>query len=179
MKCRARTLNQSRSDLRVASAGERVPATSSPAVKISVCAAARILHRHPATLRRWIQDGAPCEKSSRGNLVDPLELERWYAAKHGLAVAEARASHTMLDEMAQWFWDALKRDSSGVGLPIHRVVDVPEPTAATFMYFLFKYLHLRMFCTPLHERDLPAGVAQLKAIALSTRIRARDGNVPS
>lgn len=176
--------NQSRSGHPAATAGG-VDLSSALPVPKSVCRFVSIRHaaprigRHEATLRRWIEDGAPYKPGSggrSGRLVDPAQLEEWYAARHQLPVVQARPLKQLLDDIADVFLDALKRDSSGVGLPIHQVMDVPEHVAAGLFILLHRYFYLRMICTPPRERDLPASIHALSVFA---RTDARGGTVPS
>lgn len=183
MNLRALNLNnQSRSEQRPATAGgadwSSAPSAPKPVSRyVPIRHAAPQIGRHEATLRRWLEEGAPYKLGGKqGRLVDPVQLEQWYAERHQLQVARARPRKQLLDDIAGWFLDALKRDSSGVGLPIHRVMDMPEHQAAGFPILLHRYMHVRMLCAPPRERDLPATI---RALADITRIGARGGRVSS
>jgi hypothetical protein len=78
-----------------------------------------------------------------------------------------------LDQLAVYFWDALKRDSSGFGMPIHQVMGIPEHTAAGFLVLVHRYLFLRQFDRPPEDRELPEVIVNL------ARIHARECRVAS
>ena len=155
------------------------PAPKSVCRFVSIREASERIHRHPATLRRWLEDGAPFKPGTGGRLgrlVDPVQLEVWYSARRHLPVAQERPLKQLVDDLGCLFLDALRRDSSGVGLPIHHVMGVPEHVAAGLFILLHRYLYLRMICEPPRERDLPPSIYTLAAIA---RTDARGGTVRS
>ena len=85
---------------------------------VNIQQAAKQLHRHPATIRKWIRlDGAPVVelgRSAKGHgslLVDPQQLAAWYAARH-LPALQAEHQRQELAQLALWFLDAMKRDSA-------------------------------------------------------------------
>ena len=137
--------------------------------------AARQLRRHPATLRAWIRDGAPCVKLGRGakgqgSFVDPEQLAAWYAARR-LPAMKAQAQRLDLDRLALWLLDSLKRDSTGLGFPAHEAISLKPDKAAAYLFLVFKYLFLRIREQWPSDAELPEAARQLFAIA---QINLRD-----
>ena len=118
MNRRALVLTQSRSNQPAASAGSEdsksaLPAPNAVVHYMPVSEASQRMGFHAATLRRWLQEGAPYKPGSggrSGRRVDPVELEQWYAARHQLPVVQARPLKKLLDDIADLFRDALKRE---------------------------------------------------------------------
>ena len=144
---------------------------------VNIQQAAKQLHRHPATIRKWIRlDGAPVVelgRSAKGHgslLVDPQQLAAWYAARH-LPALQAEHQRQELAQLALWFLDAMKRDSSGLGFPAHEALGLKQDKAAAFAFLLCKYFCLRMQEHWPTDKELPEAARQLFLIASAN---ARD-----
>jgi hypothetical protein len=110
----------------------------------------------------------------QGALVDPVKLGQWYAAHHHLVSVREKPARERLDALAEILWDALKRDSSGLGMPIHELLSIPVDKAAGFLVLLHRYVYLRHFDREPQEAELPEPILRLFAIA---RTHAHGGRV--
>lgn len=109
-------------------------------------------------------------------MVDLERLEQWYARKYQLPSLEKRSAKEHFEQLAAWLVDAFKRDSSGLGIPIHQLLGIGQDKGAAFLVMIYAYAHLRQFeCRP-EVRDLPAGLLTLYRIAC---IDAHADKVPS
>ena len=141
--------------------------------------AAAYFHRSASQVRRWIAEGAPVERKGRGArgagaLVNLSKVEQWYATRYNLPSLSTWPTKELFEQIPLWFFDALKRDSSGEGMPIHHMVGISETQAAGFLVLLHRYLFLRQFERAPRESDIPEPIARLFTIA---RMDARGGSV--
>ena len=125
---------------------------------ISLAEAARVLGKHPATIRRWIAQGCPCETlgevgRGRGSLVSLDAVQRWRAGNES-----RRDDDRILALIAESFSDALKRDRAS-----HRV-GIDEGQAAGFLVLVFERIWLNLTHRSRDELVLPEQMKHLCAI---------------
>ncbi len=130
--------------------------------------AAREMGLTTATLRRWVQQGAPTERPgsvgrNHGALVDPAALRRWRYGEPGAPRSDMEAIETI----AQAFEDFFRRDS-GLDAPAHRCLGIPDREAAALLVVLFEYVWQRLVGRELTAEDAPAQIARLRAICVNS-----------
>ncbi len=109
-------------------------------------------------------------------MVDLERLEQWHARKYQLPSLENRSAKEHFEQLAKWLVDAFRRDSSGLGIPIHQMLGIGRDKGAAFLVMIYAYAHLRQFeCRP-ETRDLPPDLLTLYRIAC---IDAHGAKVPS
>lgn len=128
---------------------------------LRLCEAARELGKSPATLRRWIAQGAPCEQPGepgRGNgaLVDPARLARWKAGVEATSEAEA------MRQLAVNLRDYHRRNLGA--LPAHVHIGIPAEKAAAYLAVLYRYLANRVTGSDLWG-DVPVEIQHLEETA--------------
>jgi hypothetical protein len=89
---------------------------------ITLRAAARALDVDEATVRRWIRDGAPCERlgargPGRGALVVLEKLKRWRAKQAGIAVDGVAGPPDFSAIVACGLYQAFTRGTGGKSKP--------------------------------------------------------------
>ncbi len=165
MKGRALILNQSRSDLRVASAGSVGLPPALPASHIlTVAQAAKVLGKSPMTLRRWIAAGAPCfelGEVGRGHSsrVDLDALQHWLANRAAPGLTET-AQAAQLDSLAESLWRVLKNDEAAAK------VGISARQAAGLLILTYERLAKDLTHRPVDIEDLPAQMQRLCSIRL-------------
>lgn len=127
--------------------------------------AARVLKKHPATLRRWVARGAPTVNGpgevgrGKGPLVDLDALVRWKAGD---------LSHLddvdQLRRLAVALLDTFKRDC-GSGEPAHVRLDIEPRKAAGLLVLAYQRCWQNMTGQSIDDlSDLPQEIAQLCAV---------------
>lgn len=130
-----------------------------PREGVPVATAARLLGRHPATIRRWIARGAPTVVlgqvgRGRGSRVDPDAILRWRSP----AVAR-RADREVLALIATALWSTLRRDA------VHERVGIAERAAAAVLVLAYERCHLDLLREPVGDlASLPEEIRRLCAI---------------
>lgn len=120
--------------------------------------AARQLGKSEATLRRWIQRGAPtvslgsCGRG-KGSTVDPEALRRW---KTGGGAGPDRKD--LPETIATALWDTLRRDE------VHLRIGVAEGQAAGLLALAFERIWKNLTHEPIDTQRLPDKIAQLCAV---------------
>lgn len=129
---------------------------------VSISSAAHRLGKSPSTVRKWLREGAPCERpgeSGRGHgaRVVVADLLEWRAGiKPDLGVVDRR------EKLANCMREFLRRDC-GAGVPWPRAIGVQEAKAAALLRAFFDFVDPH-----LHGEivgDLPNAVRTLEAIA--------------
>lgn len=117
--------------------------------------AARELGRSPATLRRWIGEGAPCASPGgpgrgRGALVDVAALRRWRALGGAPAVQHEEWLALVAEALL-----AYHREHE------HRVIGLRDAAAAAYLHDLFCFIERRVGVElKLAELDLLEAIAK-------------------
>lgn len=127
---------------------------------VPVAEAARILKRHPATVRRMIARGAPCIRPgevgrNKGALIDMAAFQRWRARDLG---ALALDDKDLLQRVALALWDTLRRDEA------HHRVGISERQAAGVLALVYERIHKNLTHRPLDV--LPEEIKRLCAICV-------------
>lgn len=135
---------------------------------ITLTEAAKQMNCSAATLRRWVQQGAPTVAPGsvgrgHGALVVPADLQRWRYGEANQTGAEEQ-----LELLAQAFEDFFRHDS-GIDAPAHRTIGIPDREAAALLIALFEYTARRI--TGLDLETLPPQIARMRAICLSSTHR--------
>jgi hypothetical protein len=131
---------------------------------IKIEQAAEALGVAPATVRRWVREGAPCIElgtagRGKGSLVDLAELRRWRA---GGALGE-RSDREQLEHLPRMLLDFWRRDS-GLDGPAHRDLGISDRAAAAYLDVLFQYICRRLDQEP---ADLPPEIERLRSVWVS------------
>lgn len=141
---------------------------------ITLTEAAKQMNRSAATLRRWVQQGAPTVTPGyvgrgHGALVDPAALQRW---RYGEVSQAGEAEQVAL--LAQAFSDFFRHDS-GINAPAHRTLGIRDREAAALLATLFEYTARRI--TGHDLETLPPEIARLRAICVGLAHRKQnEGN---
>lgn len=128
---------------------------------VGINEAASLLEKNPATIRRWIAEGAPCVspgEAGRGHgaVVDIDALLRW---RHGV---KQRDEAEMLKIIAAAMLDFFKRDS-GIGEPAHRTIGIRDREAAALYVLLYEYIAQR---NGHGAEPLPDEIARIRAVCV-------------
>lgn len=134
---------------------------------MGIVEAAKALKKNPATLRKWIQQGAPCLEPGEvgrghGAQVDLAALQRWRARKLMLKTSE-RDDGEILVLLARSFGDALRRDGA------HDRVDIAEAQAAGFLALVYERCWMNLTMKPRHELVLPPEIERMCAIYVQSQ----------
>lgn len=137
------------------------PVILEPEVPEPIGAAARKLGVSPSTVRRWIQNGAPCVhpgESGRGHgaLVFVDELRRWRSKVTDERRVLHRLAEALLDTHLREFHD---------GKPAWEALGVREGKAALVLVSAYCRAHATLTGTWPDESAFPAAIEQLMRIA--------------
>lgn len=103
---------------------------------VSLKAAAAALGKSEATVRRWVQAGAPCASPGaagrgKGALVDVAAIARWRSGTAEPGHAE------LLAKLSAALWNVFKRDA-GLGDPGHIALGMRDYQAAAYLALVFE-----------------------------------------
>lgn len=129
---------------------------------MTIRAAARELGVSESTIRRWVQNGAPCIRQGesgrgRGALVHVSDLER--RRRGGLK------PDRVLDRVAEAMLEAYRCEANQ-GLPAHRLFPaMPKEGKAAMLYaYAYHRVHLKLTGMPPDDNALPEPIEQLLRI---------------
>lgn len=130
---------------------------------IPITQAAKILRRHPATIRKWIAAGAPTVEHGsvgrgKGSLVRVDELRRWRAGSVAAIDDEA-----LFQRLAVALEDTIKRDA------VHERVGIHEGQCAGVLALTFERLSRNLMQRQVDLDRTPPEIARLCAIWLRWR----------
>lgn len=137
---------------------------------VSLKEAAKRLKRSPASLRRWVRQGAPCVTHDsaggrgRGSRVDLTSLVDWWTRRE-LGATGAAASGVDLDRLSVFLLDFLRRGSGLNDRPAHECLSISQTEAAAFLCLLWRYGFLQGHKRPPKELDYTPEVRSLIEIA--------------
>lgn len=117
---------------------------------VPLAVAARELRVSPATVRRWLRNGAPAVQPgavgrSHGARVIVADLERWRRGD----------MPDVMQRVASALVDVLKRDA-GEGLPAHRHLNIRRREAAALLALAYERIHRAV--TGSDAQHLPAEI---------------------
>jgi hypothetical protein len=133
---------------------------------VTIGVAARRLGKSPATLRRWLQDGAPAARPGRpgrncGALVHVDDLARW---KSGVAAVSSAAT---LDLVARALRAVLQRNAIGFESPAPFLTGVRDDQAAALLVEVWKRVALDLL------KEIPSPGPDIKALGEIAKSRNR------
>jgi hypothetical protein len=128
---------------------------------VSIAEASRELDVEPATVRRWLREGAPCARPGgrgpgRGALVVVEDLQRW----------RERSPEVVMQKVAAAIVDTLRRDA-GEGEPAHRTLGIRAPAAAALLAMAFERIHRAV--TGRDAAELPAEIERAVFVLADSR----------
>jgi hypothetical protein len=129
---------------------------------VTLVEAGRELKRHPATLRRWIRQGAPTLElgsagRGRGSTVDPAALERWRLLSLTQEAGQ-RDDQAVLELIATGLWDTFRRDEA------HLRVDLDARRAAGLLAMAYERCWMNLTRRSRDELVLPPEIERLCAV---------------
>jgi hypothetical protein len=140
---------------------------------ISLAEAARRLEVDRATVRRWIQDGAPVERPGevgrgRGALIRLSDLRRWRAERAGaVEPADKRLPEAVCAAVARGLWQAFRRGNGGDSSPVWEVQRVGSGRAAMVLSAAFASIHREITGREPLPAELPREIEMLHDCAIS------------
>lgn len=129
---------------------------------VTVAEAARALRKSPATVRRYVQAGAPCVSPGevgrgKGALIDIDALQQWLANRAAPGLASS-AQSIQLEQIAESLWRVLRNDRAAEKLALS------ERQAAGLLLLAYERLAKDLTREPVDIEELPARMNQLCAI---------------
>lgn len=128
---------------------------------VTVASYAKSRGKSPATVRRWLRNGAPCVTSGshgpgQSATVDPGALDAWRG------IVETPRTQ-ILDQVARGLLDTLVRDGPE-GFPVHRSIGLQRKPAAALLAFAFERIARTVLGRDLEDDELPPEIVQICTI---------------
>lgn len=132
------------------------------AVRVNV--AAQILGVDGATIRRWLQQGAPVVSDRRPRLVDPEALRQW------------RQGSDALEAFERAMLDTLKRDG-GEGSTVPQLLHIADSKAAMLLLATYERMHRELTGKDLEPPYSPTVTALREIVSRERASDARSGKL--
>jgi hypothetical protein len=142
------------------------------AAPVTTATAARAFGKSPATIRRWILQGAPCARRGesgrgRGALLDLEQVRAWRAARAGIADVKHGADlNDTLNRIAKGLWRAFKRGTRGESEPTWSRLGDKSSRAAIMYADAFLSIVFELTGTEPSPETLPAEIQTLQKCAV-------------
>jgi len=139
--------------------------------------AARLLHRSPATLRRWVRLGAPTVRpgeAGRGNgsLVEVTALSEWRVQRAGAVLpADRAAAYLALQIASSGIWRAFTKPPEGSAVQLWKALGLPRDEVGALLLQVFEEIARQATGHPVADDELPAEIRRLCTVLAESRRR--------